>query len=284
MPNVSLSSTASIGLSATAFAPAAIRALNSSGRVGLTIASFRPFAIRALSTLSQVYEGYPYYTYVYVPASIGLTVSPVATQVDRCLQTIGQYVSTPTPISLGINGPSQIPILRTLPVFVSFGVNSLPVNMSLVRALDTDASIGLSGPKLLNVNRTMTLGGSIGLTGTAPCGRLATLRSLGSIGLTGTAGSTSYVRSLRSLASIGLTGPTAVNVKRTLHTLASLGLTGRVSLIVIPSVTGPNVIVLFEATDAQNPETYAAILPRDYHKIILDRTVDSYPQPFTLLN
>jgi hypothetical protein len=271
MANVSLTSTASIGLTSTAF---------------------MPLAIRALSTLVYQYLGPPTYSYGYVPASIGLTVSPVATQVDRCLQSrqttynysLGQYVSMPVAISLGINGPSTIPILRTLPVFVSFGVNSLPVKLALTRALPVRVSIGLTGPKVLNVNRTMTLGGSIGLTGTAPTGRLATLRSLGSIGLTGTAGATSYVRSLRSLGSIGLTGPNAVNVRRALRTLASLGINGNISLIVIPSVTGPNVIVLFEATDAQNPATYAAILPRDYHKIILDQTVDSYPQPFTLLN
>jgi hypothetical protein len=271
MPNVSLSSTASIGLNST---------------------TFKPAAIRALSTLVYEYLGPPTYSYGYVAASIGLTVSPVATRVDRCLQatiqtynySTGQYVYTPVTISLGISGPAKIPILRTLPVFVSFGINSLHVTMAMIRALPTVASIGLTGPNALNVNRRMTLGGSIGLTGLAPGGRLATLRSLASIGLTGTAGATSYVRSLRSLASIGLTGPNAVNVRRALKTLASLGVNGTISLIVIPSVTGPNVIVLFEATDAQNPETYAAILPRDYHKIILDKTVDSYPQPFTLLN
>jgi hypothetical protein len=146
------------------------------------------------------------------------------------------------------------------------------------------ASVGISTAASGSINRTGTSDASMGIT-VAAGGMVTHGGSVtSSLGISVSAnGRLRYWRG-SAAASIEITTVLKPGILRAGNASLHVGITTKLRAILVPGLNLPNTIILFEATDAQNPATYAAILPRDYHKIILDQTVDSYPQPFTLLN
>ena len=294
--NYNLSTTGSMGVTASAFRPALTRAqVMSSGHASMGITSVTGSAVatfvRAL-TMPPPYQTYIYpigYVWIY-PNSLGVSGTAFTPAISRALAMalvysgypLYQYISSG---SFGVNTSSNFKLAtnRALYDVAQIGIDPKLFLPLLVRALSGSNPLGVNSAGNPAINRAAQTTASLGVTGFARFSRVFKITSLGSLGVTATVTPT-MVRALISSGSIGISLPGGINVNRALRTLASMGITGTVVILSAPSGSQPNVIILFEATDTSSPTAYSGLLPRDYQRIYLDQTVSSYPQPFTLRN